>query len=129
MIRFSLGGLRAVCGLNDPGEGRVDLFQLGEELLENGAALTRKAVKALLAIIFLAPLAFQKALVFKSAEQRIKRAFVHLDPERGEILAQGVTVVFLAQLGEDGNGEKPAPQLEAQVIKKVGMQIGFHYHV
>ena len=86
-----------------------------------GATVAREFVKAFLAVVFLAPLALEQALGLESAQERVKGALVDFDPERGEILAQGIAVMLAAQLGENGDNEQTAAQFETQIVKEVGV--------
>jgi hypothetical protein len=123
--------VRRVCSwLNDPGEGGIDLFQLGQELLENGAALVGKFVEPFFAVVFVSPFAFQESLGFKATEKRVEGAFLDLDPECGQFLAEGVAIVFPPQLGEDSDDEEAAAEFEADGVKEVGIRMIWPcYHV
>src|SRR3954471_3537334 len=115
--------------LDDAGEGGVDFVELGEELFQDLAAFAGEFVKAFLAVVFLAPFALEEALAFETAEEGIKGAFVDLDAEFGELLSEGVAIMFAAELGEDGDNEKAAAKLEAETGKKIGIWFGCHYQV
>src|SRR5690348_11590079 len=76
----------------------VQRAPLVQQLLQNRAALRRKPIETLLALVFLAPFARQQTLRLEPAKQRVQRAFVDLEAEVGERLAQRVAVVLRAQL-------------------------------
>src|ERR1043166_316222 len=116
-------------GSDDAGERGVDFVELGQEQLEDLAAVLGKFVETLLAIVFFAPFAFEQALRFETAKERVKGAFVDLDSERSEILAEGVPVMLPAQLGEDGDDEQSPAQFQPEIIKEIGVRFSCHYQV
>ena len=111
--------IRVVFGSEDAGERSVDLVQLAQELFEDVATVLGKFVEALLAVVFLAPFALEEALAFEAAKKGVEGAFIDLDAEAGEILAQGIAVMFAPELGQDRDDEKAATELEPEMIEKV----------
>ena len=116
-------------GSDDAGERSVDLLKLGQEEFEDLAALLGKLVEALPAIVFLAPFAFEEALGFKAAEERVKSAFVDLDAERSKVLAEGIAVMLSPELGEDRDDEQAAAQFQPEIIEEIGIRLSRHYQV
>ena len=115
--------------LDDAGEGGVDLVELGQELFQDLATFPGELVKPFLPVVFLAPLAFEEALGFETPEKWIQGAFVDLDAEGGELLPESVAVMFPAELGEDGDDEEAATELEAKIIEEIQVRFGCHYKV
>jgi hypothetical protein len=113
-------GLPLVGVLEDVVEGVVDGGPLGEELGEGGLAIGGEAVEALVALVFFAPLAGEEALGFEAAEEGIEGAFFDGEAFVGEGFAEGVTVVLGAELGEDGDDEAAATELEAEGVEDGG---------
>ncbi len=95
-------------------------------MLEDLAAVLGEFVEAFLAVVFLAPFAVEETLGFEAAKKRVKGAFVDLDAEAGEILAQGVAVMLAPELGEDRDDEETAAELEAEIIEKIRVGSGSH---
>ena len=117
----SLPGLRIWSGLRfeDARDGGVDTVPLVEQASEDLFALWRESVEALIAFVFFAPLAGQKALGFESAEKGIERTFVDLEPTLGEILPERISVVLLPQLRKHGKGETAAAELKSKIFEGV----------
>jgi hypothetical protein len=86
-------------------------------LFEGGGASRRKAIEALVALFLLAPFADQQSLGFEAAQQRVKSALFDVDAVGGEGFTQGVAIVLLAKLGENGQDEAAATELEAEVLE------------
>lgn len=112
--------------MNDAIEGGIDLLQFGEELFENGAAVAGKFVEAFLAIVFFPPFALEQTLSLEPPEEGIERAFIDLDSERRQVLAQGIAVMLASELGEDRDDEEAAAEFEPQDIEKIGNRSGRH---
>jgi hypothetical protein len=112
---------RACIGLppDDSIQGRVDAFPFREELLEHGFAVRGEDVKALVALVFFAPLADEEALGLETAQQGIQSAFIDGHAVVGESFAEGVAVLLGAELGEDGEDEGAATKLEAKVFEEI----------
>src|ERR1700689_3323842 len=106
---------------HDFAKRRVDALPLRQKLLKNQLSVPRQRVKALVTLIFLAPLADQETLSFQSAKQRIEGAFINGHPMFSERLAQGVAVLFRAQLGQHRKDQRPAPQLGPEILEDVGV--------
>ena len=85
---------------------------------ENLLAIGRKAVEALVALVFFAPLAYQQPLRFEPAKQGVKRALVDLKASLGEVLAERVAVVLLAKLSEHCERQTAPAKLQAKVSKR-----------
>jgi hypothetical protein len=109
-------GIRSVEYARD---GGVDGVPLVEQASEDLFAIGREAVEALVAFVFFAPLAGEKSLGFEAAEKRIERAFVDLKTALGQLFAERVAVVFLPELGQDGQGEAAAAELKAKIFERV----------
>jgi hypothetical protein len=116
-------------GSDDAGERGVNLVELGEELFKDLAAIPGKFVEAFLAVVLFAPLALEKALGLKATEKGVERAFVDLDAQSREVLAQGVAIMLPAELSEDGDDEETAAQLQPEIIEEIGVRFGRHYQV
>src|ERR1700760_4295699 len=95
----------------------VDGCPLDEQLLEGGGAGGREAVEALVALVLFTPFTDQQALGFEAAQERVEGALFNVDAVIGEGFAQGIAVVLLAELGQDGEDEAAAAELEAEVFK------------
>jgi cold shock CspA family protein len=89
-------------------------------LLEDDFPVGRKAIKALVSLVLLPPLAEEEALGFEAAEEGIEGTFVHFHALVGEGFAEGVAVLLGAESGKDGKDETTAAKLEAEVFKEVG---------
>src|SRR6201982_1111193 len=85
----------------DARDGCVDCLPLFQQFGQDLLAIGREPVEALVAFVFFAPLAYQKALGLESAEERIQRAFVDLQAALGKVLAERVAVMLRAKLGQD----------------------------
>jgi len=105
--------------LNDPGNGSVHGLPFFEQRGENGFAAGREAIEALVALVFLAPLAGEQALGFKAAQERVERAFLDLHAVRGQSLAKGVSVMLLPELGQNCEDQAAAAKLKAKIFKRV----------
>ena len=82
-------------------------------------AVAGEAVKPLVALVFLAPLAGQQPLGLQAPQQRVERAFVDLQAALGQGLAQRVAVVLLAKLRQHCQSQAAAPQFQAKVLEEV----------
>jgi len=91
------------------------LQQLAEDLF----AVTGEPVEPLVAFVFFAPFAGQQSLSFQAAEEGIEGAFVDDQSMFGEGFTQGVAVVLLAKLRENGEGQTAAAKLEAKIFEEV----------
>ena len=111
--------------LDDAVEGGIDLRHLGEQLFEDLPAVGREPIKAFLAIVLFAPLAREKTLRLEPAEKRVERAFIDLESEIAQVFAEGVAVMLAPQLGENGDDEQAAAELEADVFEEIGIHFGF----
>src|SRR3569832_597235 len=98
-MRF-VSGIR-VC-VEDARDGIDDAVPFVEQTSEDLLALGGEKIKPLVAFVFFAPLAGQKALRFEAAEKRIKRAFVDLEAAFGKLHPERESVVLLPELGENG---------------------------
>ena len=91
------------------------LQQPGKDL----PAIARKAVEPLVALFFLAPLAYEQALGFQAPQQRIERAFVDVQAALCERLAQRVSLILLVKLGKHRQGQAAAAKFQAKVFEEV----------
>ncbi len=99
-------------------DGIVEGVPFGEELGEGGFAFRGEPVEALVALVFLAPLAGEQALGLEAAEQGVKGAFLDGKAFVGQSLAEGVSVVLDAELGEDGDDEAAAAEFELEGVEE-----------
>ena len=91
-----------------------------EKLVEDVCAAGRKAIEALVTLVFLAPFACEEPLGFEAAEERVEGAFVDDQSIVGKGFSEGVAVLFRLELGEDSDDEAAAAQFEAQGVEEVG---------
>jgi hypothetical protein len=105
--------------IEDEVDGCVDGLPLFQQPGQDLFAFRRESVEALVPLVFFAPLAYEQALGFKSAQKRVKRAFVDFEASLGQIFAERVAVMLLAKLGEDGEGQAAAAKLEAKAFEEV----------
>src|SRR5271165_7588845 len=100
-------------------DGGIDGSPLVEQEGEHALAFGGEPVKPLVAFVLFAPLACEEALGLEAAEEGVEGAFVDDQAAFGEGFAQGVAVVLVTQeLGEDGDGEAAAAQLEAKILEE-----------
>jgi len=109
--------------MEDVVDGVVDAVPLGEELGEDGFAGEGELVEALVALVFFAPLAGEEALGFEAAEEGVEGAFFDGEALVGESFAEGVAVVLSTELGEDGEDEAAAAELEAEGVENLGFDL------
>ena len=81
----------------------------------------REAVEALLALVFLAPLAGEQALALEPAEERVEGAFVDGEALVGECLPERVAVVLVPELDEHGQHQAAPAELQPEVLEVVGV--------
>lgn len=103
--------------LDDVAERVINLLPLQKELLQYGFALFRQFVETLVALGVLTPLAREKSLRFQTAEQRVKRPFVDLNPLLGEILAERVSVLLAAKVRKNGEDKSSSPEFHPQIFE------------
>ena len=104
---------------HNPGERCIDALPFFQQLIEDALAAAREVVEALVALLFLTPLAHQEALGFQPAEERIQCVFVDGHAAVGEGFAQRIAVMFIAELGKYSQDQASATQLQAEVFKKI----------
>jgi hypothetical protein len=107
-------------------EGGVDGVPFGEELGEDLLAVGGEAVEAFVAFFFFAPLAGEEGLGFEAAEERVEGGFFDGEAFVGEGFAEGVAVVLLAELGEDGEDEASTAEFEFEGVEGCGFLWGGH---
>src|SRR6266478_2626559 len=110
-----------VLPFHNPVQGRIDAFPFGEELLEHGFAIGGQDVKALVALVFLAPFSREQALRLQAAQEGIQSTLFDCHAVLGERLAKGVAILLGTELGEDGEDEGAAAKLEAKVLEEIGL--------
>src|ERR1035437_392171 len=96
----------------------VDAAPLGQQLVQDFRSAGAEQVEALLALLFFAPFAGQKALGLEAPEQGIEGAFVDLQSVLGKSFAQGVAVLLPAQGRQDGENQAAAAEFESEVFKR-----------
>ncbi len=84
---------------------------------QDGLAVGRQSVEALLALVLLAPRAVQQALALQAPQERVERVLLDVHPLLPERLAQRIAVVLGPQAGQDGDDERATTQLQAQVLQ------------
>ena len=104
--------------LKNPVQGRVNALPLGEQRLQDGFAFRGEAVKPLVALVFLAPFADQKALALQASQERIQGAFINGHAVIGERFSEGIAVLFGAKHDEDGENERAAAELETEIFEE-----------
>src|SRR6266851_2017045 len=116
--------------LNNPLQRRIQAVPFLEQLLEDARPVLRKAIKPFVALVFLAPFAFQQALGFQPTQQRIQGALFDLHALVRQRLAQRIAVMLFAKLRQHRNDQRPAAEFHPQVFEKVGVrEFGKVYHL
>src|SRR6267143_805898 len=116
--------------LNNPLQRRIQAVPFLEQLLEDARPVLREAVKPFVALIFLAPFAFEQALGFQPPQQGIQRALLNLHPLIRQRFAQCVAVMLFAKLRQHRNDQRPATQFHPQVFEEVGVrELGKVHHL
>src|SRR5580698_7911749 len=116
-VSFASLRIAVVVAAENAGDGGVDRLPLLQQLAKDPLSIAGEPVKPLVALVFLAPFAGQQPLRFQAPQQRIERAFIDLQAPQCQSLAQRISVMLLAKLRQNGQGQTAAPQLQPKILK------------
>src|SRR4029077_2718726 len=118
--------LRFSCGypFQHPLQGCIDALPFGEQLPKDLFACVGEDIEALVALVFFPPFADQQALGLEAPKEGIEGALVDGHTVLGKGFAEGVAVLFGVELGQDGEDERAAAELEAKVLEEEVLVVG-----
>ena len=101
-------------------ERRVENLPFGEEFFQDLGSEWRKFVEAFVALVRLAPFAEEETLRFQTAEEWVEGALFDCHATVSQDFAEGVAVLLGTKAREDGEDERAAAKLQAEVFEESG---------